>query len=507
MRKVWAVLFGCLMMTTSALAEDLFSELCGLWRWEITSPATVFGDGVYFHADGTCQLFDASSRAPDMITGLTPRAEGTWTVLGDTLLVAAGDEVHTLPVKVMAWPEWEYNAGLRIGEGAYLPGFGVPAEETVPAAIMEDIEAWHPRAKIEDYAELPDVGGKPMAFALIRQQEGLRQLRMYALDEMKGWQQWDDFTSPIPQADLPNAWLSVEEAGTGGYNEAGSLWYDEGKHDYVYPTGPKVGVWTSNGETYEERVEFVWEEDGFFLHHYGDGPGNMIDLAGDDLVFYNIGYGYEGRVYCPFSRSIYAVDFYELPRRISDVRIMGDEEPHLPESVFVPMMNRQEFLVKQDVKLQSGKYPVYMGPGKEYGRAANGKASVSTNGWIQVFGEYDGWLLIQYAINAEQYRFGWITDAALAKGQKVSTLSLVFGDYTTADRNESLTDDPLNSHYVLVTIPEGTAIEYLAQLGEGYSYVRVKLDGKIWWGFVSTWPLGHGGLRPFFARWAQHHAA
>lgn len=492
MKRWLAALFCCLLFTPAALPEDLFPAMCGLWRWEITSPATPLGDGVYFHVDGSCQLFDASSRDPDMITGLTPRAEGSWTVLGDTLLVAVGDEAYALPVRVMDWPAWEYNHGLRIGEGAYLPGFGVTPAETVPVTILEDIAAWHPGATLEDYAELPDVDGRPMAFALIRQKEGRRQLRMYTLDEMKGWQQWDNFTSPIPQADLPNAWLSVEAAGTGGYDEAGSLWYSEDQFDYVYPSGPKVGVWTSNGETYEERVEFVWEEDGFYLHHYGDGPGNMIDLAGDDLIFYNIGYGYEGRVCRPFSRSICAVDFYELPRRISDVRIMGDEEPRLPESVFVPMMNRQEFLVKQDVKLKSGKYPVYMGPGTEYGRAANGKASVSTNGWIQVFGKYDGWLLIQYAINAEQYRFGWITDAALAKGQKVSTLSLVFGDYTTADQDEPLTDDPLNSRNTLVTIPEGTAIEYLAQLGEGYSYVRVTLDGRIWWGFVSTWPLGHG---------------
>lgn len=495
MKKWLAALFFCLLMIPAALAEDLFAEVCGLWRWETTSPATALGDGVYFHVDGSCVLYEASEYDEyhtDMITGLTPCAEGTWTALGDTVLVAAGDAVHTLPVEAMSWQDWDYTDGLRIGEGAYLPGFGVPAEGTVPTAILEDINAWHPGATLEDYAELPDVGGRPMAFALIRQKEGLRQLRMYELDEMKGWRLWDDFDAQIPQIDLPNAWIRVEKAGVGSYDEAGSLWYNEEDFDYVYPSGAKVGVWTSNGETYGERVEFVWEGDGFYLHHYGDSPGNMIDLAGDDLIFYNIGWGYEGRVYCPFSRSIYAVDFYQLPRRISDVRIMGEAEPPLPESVFVPLMNRQVFLVKQDVKLKSGKYPVYMGPGKEYGRAANGKASVSTNGWVQVFGEYEGWLLIHYAISAEQYRFGWITADALSAGQKISALPLVFGDFTNADWKAPLTDDPLNSHNELVTIPAGTAIEYLAQLGEGYSYVRVAVDGKTWWGFVSTWPLGHG---------------
>lgn len=493
MCKWLAALFCCLMMSPSALAEDLFTELSGLWRWETASPATPLGDGVYFHVDGTCMLYDASAYDDyhtDMITGMALRAEGTWTALGDTVLVAVGDEVYTLPVRVMDWPEWEYNEGLRIGEGAYLPGFGVPAKETVPEDILHNIYAWHSCAEIIDYGELPDVGGEPMAFVLIRTENG-RELWMYRMDDKGRWWQCDTMIAAIPQINLPEVWLSVDKGG-GSYDEGNSLWYDEAKHDYVYPTGPKVGVWTSNGETYEERVEFVWEEDDFYLHHYGDSPGNMIDLAGTDLIFYNIGWGYEGRTYCPFSRIIYDIDFYKLPRRISDVRIMGETEPPLPESSFVPLMDRQEFLVKQDVNLKSGKYPVYMGPGKEYGRAASGKAAVSTGGWIQVFGEYDSWLLIQYAISAEQYRFGWIADSALADGQKINALPLIFGDFTTADRDEVLTDDPLNSHNALVSIPEGTGIEYLTQLGEGYSYVRVKVDGKTWWGFVPTWPLGHG---------------
>jgi hypothetical protein len=170
-------------------------------------------------------------------------------------------------------------------------------------------------------------------------------------------------------------------------------------------------------------------------------------------------------------------------------------------------MDRQEFLVKQDVQLKDGRYAVYMGPGKSYGRAAGGKAAVSTNGWVQVFGEYNDYLLIQYAVSADRYRFGWITDDALPEGVSVPELPFVFGDFVTTEAELDLTDDPLNSHNALVTIPEGAAIEYLAQLGEGYSYVRVTLNGRTWWGFVSTWPLGHGGLRPLYARWVQRHAA
>ena len=370
-------------------------------------------------------------------------------------------------------------------------GFSASPEETAPAAILADAEAWYPGAKIEDYEELPEVSGVPMAFLLIRHGDCGRQLRIYELDKDGSWQLWNCFSGAIPQIDLPYAGLTVDRGG-GSYEEAGSLWFSEGEHDYVYPTGPKVGVWTGNGETVEERVEFVWEDNDFKLIHYGTSPLRMIDLAGDDLIFYNISSGYQGRAYCPFSRSILDIDFYELPTRLSEVRITGLEEPPLPENIRPGLMDAQSFLTVQDVQLKPGRYPVYMGPGKEYGRAANGKAVVSTNGWIQVFGEYRGWLLIHYAVSAEQYRFGWIDDSALAKGEHAEALPLVFGDFTNADWQEPLTDDPLNSHNVLVTIPQGAAIEYLAQLGEGYSYVCVRLEGKTWWGFVSTWPLGHG---------------
>ena len=55
-----------------------------------------------------------------------------------------------------------------------------------------------------------------------------------------------------------------------------------------------------------------------------------------------------------------------------------------------------------------------------------------------------------------------------------------------------LTDDPLNSRMPLATPGGEDRIEYLAQLGEHYSFVRATVEGKTWWGFVYTWTLGHG---------------
>ena len=358
--------------------------------------------------------------------------------------------------------------------------------ELIPADILMDALTWHPSAQVEGYAELPDVDGEPMAFLLFRD-NGCRTLYIYRRTE-EGWLNPAAYTSGIPQGEYPDVWFSACEEGN-GYSE---LWFDPEQDDYEYPSGPVISIWTSNGETHEERVEYVYTDGDFRLLHYGDNPVSQVDVVGDMLVFYNISDPVISTARHTLDLSLRNVDFYALPRQAEDVRIMGEEEPPLHEAEAPAIMDRQNFLQKQEVTLQEGKYPVYMGPGKAYGRAANGKGTVSTNGWIQVFGEYDGWLLIQYGISAEQYRFGWITADALAPGQRIEPLSFVIGDVVTNCVEVTLTDDPLNSRTPLLTLPENTCMEYLIQLGGSHAYVRVEIGGKVWWGFVPAWPLGHG---------------
>ena len=358
---------------------------------------------------------------------------------------------------------------------------------SVPAEVLEHLAAFHPDYQLEGYAELMDSPMGQVRFSLIRCEHG-RMLHGFRQEDNK-WVNWLDNAKGIPQAEELNVSLYIQQENT-GYSQ---LWYSEDVHPFTTPGGPVVCIRTDNGETIEERVTYLIREEGLFLFSYGDHPNCQIDVVEDELVFYNISYGYDGKVRFSFPTDILAVDFYALPRNVQDVRITGTGEPNLPApDTYNPLEEWDNFLEKQDVKLRSGKYPVYMGPGKEFGRAANGKASVSTNGWVQVFGEYDGWLLIQYAISEEQYRFGWITDDALAKGQKVNALPLTFGDWVNTEEPIDLMDDPLNSRTSLLHLPRWTQMEQLAQLGDGYSLIRVTVDGKTHWGFVYSWPLGHG---------------
>ena len=60
-------------------------------------------------------------------------------------------------------------------------------------------------------------------------------------------------------------------------------------------------------------------------------------------------------------------------------------------------------------------YAVYSAPDSRSIRGAKGRARVSTNGWIQVFGAEGDWLLVQYAITPEHCRIGYIDRNALPK--------------------------------------------------------------------------------------------
>ena len=139
----------------------------------------------------------------------------------------------------------------------------------------------------------------------------------------------------------------------------------------------------------------------------------------------------------------------------------------------------------QRVKFSGGqKYEVYSGPGTNYLRANNGRASVSTNDWIQVFGAENGYILIQYDLSSSRNRFGYIPQSALPGGADVSPLSFVFADAEIIT-DTILTDDPLASQSSLCTLSEGDAVKWLAAMGD-WVYVEAEALGQPVRGFVRT---------------------
>ena len=144
-------------------------------------------------------------------------------------------------------------------------------------------------------------------------------------------------------------------------------------------------------------------------------------------------------------------------------------------------------LLAQEARFaQNRRFPVYAGPGADYPRSGNGRAEVSTNGWIQVFGVQGSWALIQYEIDSAHWRIGWIDASALDDPASVQTLSFYENPLVLA-RDCALTDDPQNSGAPFAHLPAGTRVTALASLSSpnnAWYYVRAETAEGTILGFV-----------------------
>ncbi|MFH1513533.1 MAG: YARHG domain-containing protein [Bacillota bacterium] len=127
------------------------------------------------------------------------------------------------------------------------------------------------------------------------------------------------------------------------------------------------------------------------------------------------------------------------------------------------------------------KLNVYSGPGTNYVRGANGKASVSTNGSVYVFGWENGWLMILYRLNNGGGRIGYVNGSQLIDSVQTANLSFSYQP-TEVLRNCSITDDPMVSAAPLATLPSGTNVTFLCwmQNNTGWAYVEANTaDGLM----------------------------
>ena len=128
-------------------------------------------------------------------------------------------------------------------------------------------------------------------------------------------------------------------------------------------------------------VDYGWEE---------------VLVTSDSLAYYFEG-AYEGTAYGIVETNLRYFSYAAFPKSLKEAK----------EKLTIPPAIPTGELTAQKIKFTGGqKYPVYSGPGAEYERGANGKASVSTNDWIQVFGSENGYIMIQYAISSSQMRIG-----------------------------------------------------------------------------------------------------
>lgn len=173
-------------------------------------------------------------------------------------------------------------------------------------------------------------------------------------------------------------------------------------------------------------------------------------------------------------------NIYTFPKSLSKARQKLTQPPTLP-------VNTQRDALpegKTGSFRKDEKYPVYSGPSEDYYRAANGKASVSTNDWIQIFGCENDMVLIQYAISSEKSRFGYIPSEAVRDRSQLEVLEPAYLP-ASVSKACSLTDDPLKTKAEVARLGEGEAVRYLATFGSEWTYVETLTEPPMR-GFVPS---------------------
>lgn len=363
----------------------------------------------------------------------------------------------------------------------YSPGCLVEPPREVREHIARNFAAY----TLEDYCEILGTPKGDYGFALLT--AGDERLLLGYEEKDGQMRYWLKNAGAVPQGS-EEAWFDTAKKGETLYKVDGTPYQTDGLFFSVTRLD-------SSGEMYDQSLLYRWEDGGFKLIRYQDWENGFYgEVTVDDgvLHFSNELEGWDyGKVYGTVQRDLRYVSFGSLPKTIEEAREKLSNAPALAQGSLMSVPN----VSVQEIKFTGGrKYPVYQGPGEAYGRAAGGKASVSTNDWIQVFCRYNGYVMIQYDISAEQYRVGWIDEDALPKGANVSEVDLQMerGDLTTLSYACALTDDPYNSGKQIAWLEAGTPMLEVIYNLYGWSYVRVTVDGRTICGFVPSDAPIHG---------------
>lgn len=335
--------------------------------------------------------------------------------------------------------------------------FAAQAEEDLPAGIRDSLGG----AKIEDAVSWEDPGRGTAWFVLVKTGDGTNTL--YSFGQKDGaWVKRFATSKAVPQG-----------------KKSVDIYISEYMQDYLTDkvfSGPVLVIWQADEDN--EYAEFF---SAYQLSSSGQwnliriwsytGYGNME--IGKDSITYFKGMEdarVEGTVKGTFQRDLRYVSLAAIPKTYKQAKQKLTSAPTLPAG---------SELQATEIQFAGGKkYNVYSAPDKGSLRGGKGKAAVSTNGWIQVFGKENGWILIQYSIDSEHYRFGYIDAAALPKKAEVPDLAFNAAD-AAISYPVSVTDDPLYSQSTLTTLEEGDTITWLATMGD-WAYI----EGAGFRGFI-----------------------
>ncbi len=338
--------------------------------------------------------------------------------------------------------------------------------DTPPDEVVSRLAAKRPGYALEDYIRISGTSKGDFGLALIAK-NGERELISYKLGKNGKVTYWLSTKAAVPQGTNTTYFQR---------HSTDVLFFDTEKRMYRNDLGFTVAQLDSEHEYVEVQTSFHWQKDAndFLLTEYQDWTRNtnIVYVSDKSLRFVDFGDGSAITVKGSVQRSLRYVTLSALPTTAKAAETKLTASPDIPDGD----------LTAQKIKFTGGKkYPVYSAPDDASLRGGNGKAIVSTNDWIQVFGRDGDYILIQYGIQKGHMRFGYIDAKALPKDAKVDTLQW---RNTSAwlNRQTTFTDDPLYSKSALLTLPQGCGVRLLAVMGE-WAYVESD-SGDLLRGFV-----------------------
>lgn len=345
----------------------------------------------------------------------------------------------------------------------------------IQAALPSEIYTFFEQAKFNGYTLGPDayiqmentVGGS-YAFAVLSKGS---ENTLYGFEKKNGaWQYWLKTNSALPQVEgdfqLFNA-IGTNDILSGLYYSQATLTITLTQPGLDYYTFFADFMVNTSGQWHLKSLStYLLKSNARYF--------TSASVASDRITYYTEGTS-TGTAYGVVQTNLRYFSFSAFPATLAAARDKLTNAPVIPAG---------SQLTATHVKFTGGqKFEVYSGPGTQYERAANGKAVVSTNDWIQVFGQENGYILIQYALSSDQMRFGYITSTALPDRTTASALYLDYSD-AALTQNTYLTDDPLNSQTRVRSLSAGqSGVKWLATMGN-WVYVELTGSGQPIRGFV-----------------------
>lgn len=227
------------------------------------------------------------------------------------------------------------------------------------------------------------------AWDIIENEKGIRALAAVERGEFVSVYLMDDWTSPAQNMEFErNLLYAPVEIDVSVQPD----WQDEQKAAFSYRLrdGNQYGCYLAlGGQGAKVTSAYCCTEEGWWWNQFGEE--RMAIEPAERLAT-----GME--IYVPMDARFREIQTFCMDEVMTAMRhayddYLSGEAPYIPETTAA-------YGIPQPcgVAMKRGTYPVYSGPGKKYYREANGKAQVSANDWVQVFGREGKWALIQYRV-------------------------------------------------------------------------------------------------------------